>query len=85
MIHTEFKVPHVTFVQEKPFFLKLKFAAQTDASVQPHLDLVVERQIEPVGQLGDCQLAVRLPARVTITRATRVEIELALRIHDKRA
>jgi hypothetical protein len=72
---------HVVVPQEKPFFLQLQFAAQADASNQPHFNLMIQRQIDLSGQFADRQFALSQPARVPLTRAPAAEIKFVLHIH----
>jgi hypothetical protein len=57
MIHLEFKVAHMVFLNAKHLFPQSEFALQTDATDQPHLDLMLEREIEPAGQFAGRLLA----------------------------
>ncbi|MGA2243562.1 MAG: hypothetical protein ABSH48_01080 [Verrucomicrobiota bacterium] len=81
MIDNQSELLHVVFLQEEPFFLQLKFAAQADSSDQPHFDLMIQRQIDLSGHFADRQFALSTPARVPLTHAPAGEIEFALHIH----
>jgi hypothetical protein len=83
MIHLEFKVSHVVFLDEKHFFRHSKFASQPDSTDQPYLNLMLEREIKPAGQFDGRQLAPGQPARVTLARGTDVEVQFPLCIHPQ--
>jgi hypothetical protein len=74
VIDLEFKVSQVLLFDQEHFLSQSKFAAQPDAADQPHLDFMLQREIEPAGQFHSRQFAPGLPPRVTLARVVGVEV-----------
>ena len=80
-IHHQFQVPNALLLDEKHLFPQAQCAPEANASSQPDLDLVPQRQVDPMRQLLNCHAPTGQPLSIALVSALSPKTEFALPVH----